>query len=80
MGVLVDPAVPEIEQMGTDYQQDSRNQQPDMQAVPGLFGQQKTDSCAEKCERQQPVVMAAVPVVEGDGPDDECQPDHYIFK
>lgn len=80
MRMIVYPARAEIDDMGRHDQYHRHRQEPKLVLVPDLFEQQENDACRKHQQRDQAVVMFAISVPHGPGPDGKRQEDHEVFK
>lgn len=80
MGVVVDATKPEINKMGGDDGEDGRDEEPEMDFVPDLLGEQQSNANYKQDYGQGPVVVPAEAVRKGIESDDKGNPDHAEFK
>lgn len=69
-----------ISKMGIDDGGNGGHQEPELQRMPALFGQQQQDAGAENQHRPDFMVMQAIAMHQGICPDDSRQQDHKVFK
>lgn len=80
MAVIGSPAELVISKMGIDDGGHSGYQEPELQGMPPLFGQQQEDAQPENQHRPDFMVMQAIAVYQGIRSDDCRQQDHKVFK
>lgn len=80
MRMVMQPAVPVIDQVCRDYEEYGRHQEPQLVLVKDLFQHQQGESKKEKKKGEQGMVVFFIPVVKRIGPDQKGQHDHACLK
>jgi hypothetical protein len=80
MGVVMDPAKPEVHQVGGYNEQHRHRQDPELVTMPYLLGKQQHNAQHEYSQWPQAMVMLPVPMPECNAPYGHRKDDHYILK
>lgn len=80
VGMIMYTTKPEIQQMGCDDQQNSRNQQPVLIFDKELLQDKENNTGNKQGKRKQAVMMFSVTMKKRIGANTKSQPDHPRFK
>lgn len=80
VSMIMYAAGPVIDNMGYNDQHHRHRQQQKLVLMPQLLGHQEAHARQENQQRNQAVMMLAISMVHGPGPDTEGQEYHEVFK